>query len=368
MDARKILIVSHLIFPAQLPRAHRATELALELARQGHNVTLCAVIGNYDYSRFELEYGIKVKNLGKLFFSNVNSDGVKKENLIMRVLRKLLHRMIEFPEIELMFKIPRIIKTEARFDLLISIAKPYPIHWGCALSKTKYRKSFPDKWIADCGDPYMGHGGAENKKPFYFSYVEKWFCRLADFIVIPFEGAKEGYYKEFWYKIRVIPQGFRFDNIILSNNQVKHEIPHFAYSGIFDRKIRNPSNFLHYLSSIEKDFKFVIYTPDDDLLKPFQKILGTKIDIRSYIPREKLLYELSKMDFLVNFENKTKVHLPSKLIDYALVKRPILSISADRLQEEIITEFLNGDYHRQLIINNVERFNISEVAKQFLSL
>ncbi len=71
---QKILIISRTIFPKLVPRAHRATELAKELARQGNEVTLAAVLGKYNYTRFQEETGIRVCDLGMSGFEWINSD------------------------------------------------------------------------------------------------------------------------------------------------------------------------------------------------------------------------------------------------------------------------------------------------------
>ena len=42
MDKKKILIVTRAFYPTQSPRSFRATELAKELYRQGHDVTVMA--------------------------------------------------------------------------------------------------------------------------------------------------------------------------------------------------------------------------------------------------------------------------------------------------------------------------------------
>ncbi|MBQ1654853.1 MAG: hypothetical protein II060_13815, partial [Bacteroidales bacterium] len=59
----KILVITQHIFPIQTPRSIRSTELIKELARRGHDVTVYAVLGKYDYSSFEKETGIKVKGI-----------------------------------------------------------------------------------------------------------------------------------------------------------------------------------------------------------------------------------------------------------------------------------------------------------------
>ena len=110
MDKLNILLISRIIYPALSPRAFRTTELARELARQGHNVTVYAVLGNYDYSDFEKETGVKIRNIGKMILGSGDSEGNHRYTLIDKILYHALHRLIEYPDIELMFKIPCIIK------------------------------------------------------------------------------------------------------------------------------------------------------------------------------------------------------------------------------------------------------------------
>lgn len=94
MIKRKILIISRIIIPAQNPRAYRATELAKELARHGHEVILYAVLGNYDYSDFEKKNKLKVSNIGKMMFSTYNSDEKIRNNLFDKISNKLFNKII----------------------------------------------------------------------------------------------------------------------------------------------------------------------------------------------------------------------------------------------------------------------------------
>jgi len=364
MDKKKILIISAAIYPRNTPRAHRATELAKEFSRQGHDVTLYAVLGHYDYTTFIDRYNVKVKNIGRMLFYPVNSDGEIKQKCLVKILTKLLKGFIEFPDIELSFRIPRILKEENKVDLLITNAIPHTVHWGAALYKIGKPKNFPKTWIADCGDPYMGN--VFHQPFFYFKYVEKWFCKKADYISIPFDGATKGYYPEFHYKIITIPQGFNYDDMEINDDAPNNPVPTFLYAGAFYKDNRDPRLFLQYLCKIRSDFKFIIYTRNADLIKPFKEMLGEKIEIRDYIPRNELLKVMSKMDFLINFDNNVALQLPSKLIDYALTSRPILSIHSNTLPQRI-DEFLSGNYSDQLLIKNIEQYDIKNVAAKFLS-
>lgn len=368
MSKKKILIVSRTIFPRRAPRAYRATELAIQLAKYGHDVSLYGVLGDYDYKSFEEQHRLKVKNVGKMRFATLNCQGETKNNLVTKLLTKVFRRLLDFPDIELMFKLPAVVKKEENVDLIITIAKPYSLHWGAALAKKIFPKKFPKVWIADCGDPYMGT--LFQKPPFYFSYLEKWTFRKADFITIPFAGALEGYFSEFHNKIHVIPQGFNFDEVeeITEQKSEPNTTLTFAYAGTFYKDIRDPSLFLDYLSTLSTDFKFILYTHSKEILSPFLHRLRGKIEIRSYIPRIELLKVLHTVDFVVNFENGTSLQSPSKLIDYALIKKPILSLNSSSLEKELIDSFFRKDYRSSLEIDDIEQYNIKNVAMEFLNL
>ncbi|MDR2951254.1 MAG: glycosyltransferase [Prevotella sp.] len=364
----KILIISRTFYPAQYPRSLRTTELAFEFARRGHEVTVYAHLGDFNYNEIELEKGVKVKDI-KTFFPMMNSDGKKTGRFNNSILDKIFSKFFQFinyPDIELMFKIPSIIKKEKKQDLLISIAIPHSIHWGCSWSKKKYRKKFPKKWIADCGDPFMEN--PFQKRPFYFKYLEKWFCNDTDYITVPIEEAKKAYFKEYRHKIEVIPQGFNFNHLKLYNGIITNKVPTFSYSGVFYKNIRDPRPFLDYLCTREDNFKFIIYTKNHQIIEPYLSKLGDKLECYDYIRREELIYKLSTMDFLVNFENNedNNVQIPSKLIDYAYTKRPILSIG-DNFEKSTVNDFFKGDYSKRLIVD-VTPYCIENVVDKFLNL
>ena len=357
-----IVIISRTCFPAKAPRSHRATELAKEFARQGHNVSLYALLGDYNYTQFSKQTGVHFKNLGKAKYgmpSNTTSMNKKWNYRLMRNLGKV----IMFPECTLKPMISKAIEQEGEIDLLVTIAVPHIIHFAAACTDRKKVKC----WVADCGDPFMGN--PMHKPFFYFEWFERYWCKRCDFITVPIEEAKDAYYKEYRNKIRVIPQGFDFNATNLADYK-PNTVPTFAYSGIFYKDTRDPSKFMEYLSNLDSNFKFVCYTKGLGLLKPFAEKLGSKLEVRDYVPREELLYELSKMDFLVNVPNKSGVQQPSKLIDYALTHRPVINLSSDFTNEEktVLNEFLKADYRHSHIFEDLEKYNIVNVAKSFLEL
>lgn len=362
----KIVIISRTLFPFNAPRSMRTTNLSIELSRQGHQVTVYAVLGSYDYKDFEKKYQVRVKNLGPTSFAKLNSDLNQAEpSLLNKIMTRILHKPLEFPDIELMFKTYSALKKEKDVDVLITVATPFPIHWGAALYKRNCLKMFPKKWVADCGDPYMGN--EFNKHPFYFKYIEKWFCKKTDYISIPVQKAVKAYYPEFHEKIKIIPQGFDFtlDNDQPAPNNVK---PTFLYAGGFDPKFRDPRPFLDYLAKKNIDFKFILYTGSKELIEPYKKQFQDKLEVKDYIPRDRLLQEMKKADFLVNIENISNVQTPSKLIDYAIAGRPILSISQNEIDYAVVDEFLNKNYGQQFEVKNIMQYHIRHVAQEFIKL
>ncbi len=368
MDKKKILIVSNAFYPQNSPRSFRTTELVKELARQGHLITLYTLKDELIHSKIESTFNIKIKDLGQLKYKSLSTDHANKfVSLFKRALSRSLLMLAEYPDVELMFLVDKVLRDEKGYDMLISIAVPFPIHWGVAKAISKNR-DLAKIWVADCGDPYMGNKADSFQKLFYFKYVEKWFSRKVDFLTVPTEGSIAAYYPEFHKKIRIIPQGFNFEETIIFDGAINNEVPTFAYAGGFIAGIRDPGELLDFLSKYEHPFKFIIYTSNVELVLPYVKASNNRIEVRSYIPRDKLLFELSKMDFLVNFNNGTTVQTPSKLIDYALTRRPILSIDTGKLDKLTIADFLNGDYTNKVEIGDVERYNIKNVARKFIEL
>jgi len=368
-NRKKILLASKAFFPGNSPRSFRATELAKEFARQGYDVTILTVRKQGVHDDFEKQHGVKIRDFGPLKFPEISHrSGGRIQNLFNRLLRRILLQLFEYPRIELVGRVKKALEKESGYDLMISFAVPHQVHWGVALSKNK-KHPVAGTWVADCGDPYMGQTLDSFNKLFYFKYFEKHFCRKADYITVPLEEAKEGYYPEFRDKIKVIPQGFDFNEVKIDPDAYKpNSVPSFAYAGSLFPDGRDPRAFIKYLLDQKKPFKFVLYTKSRGLIEPYLEQSGGKIEIRDTIPRHRLLHELAKMDFLVNVENASPLMMPSKLIDYYLAGRPVLNVSGTDLNKNIIDRFLAGDYSSAYRFENMERFRIETICSQFLKL
>lgn len=167
------MIVSRSFYPMNSPRSHRTTELTKELARQGHVVTVLTPKKS-EHVVFEQENNFSIHDLGQPKWKDVSLSGKGIGLMLKRVLRRGLCIALEYPNLEYYFKVKRVLKKKRKakehYDILISIAVPYPIHWGVA-AVWKKKNNIADIWVADCGDPFMGQENDTFKPAFYFKYV-----------------------------------------------------------------------------------------------------------------------------------------------------------------------------------------------------
>lgn len=361
----KIVIVSRTIFPLLSPRAFRATELAKQFARLGHDVSLYAVTGKYDYTNFCKETGVKVKPI-KMRLGTADSEGKVRYNFFDKIAYHAFGDILEYPDIEFCWKIPVILKKEPNTDLLVTVAVPHPIHWGAAIARKILKERFPKVWVSDCGDPYMGNGVGK-KHPFYFKWVEKFWGNQTDFVSIPISSARKAYYSNVQDKIRVIPQGFNMENVRLSEYR-SNAIPSFAYAGSVYPGLRDPSTLLDFLCTVDAQFRFTVFTNNASIYEPYKSRLGDKLIIHSFIPRDELLLELSKQDFLINLINPNHEQSPSKLIDYYLSKRPILDISTPFNEKVSLLKALAFKLDNWHTPKDISLFDIRNVADAFIKL
>ncbi|MGH1433687.1 MAG: glycosyltransferase [Lewinella sp.] len=368
----RILIICGSFYPIQAPRSFRSTELAKEFARQGHEVTVLTPRNNEVHNQFEQTHTIRIQNLGRrTYFAPLPARGIT--HWLMRIRNRFLQLFFEYPHIQFYFQVRRALKRQSGYDLLISVAVPHPIHWGVAsVWRLGRSANNPAKvWVADCGDPFMYNRHDTFRKPFYFHYFENNFLKKADYITVPFEEMKDLFNRTYLDKFRVIPQGFRFSQAQAYEYQ-PHPIPTFIYSGAVIPGHRDPFSLIEFLESEQVEYRFILYAKNHHQFNSFKALIGKRIFLRDYIPREQLLVELTKADFLVNVNTDRTGGIinavPTKLIDYRISGRPILSYEQSHLPTETIREFLVGNYRGQFVDENFDRYRIENVAQKFLAL
>jgi len=334
-------------------------------------VTVISKFRDFNYTDFLNEHPLTFRMWRREFLRSIPEHRNQVLSFISRVLARLLLVLFEYPGIEDMFRVKQILKGETHYDLLISFALPYPVHWGVAWAWSK-KNPIAEVWVADCGDPFMLGRMDSFKKPFYFKFLEISFCKKCSYVAVPFKEMTDQFYPQFKSKIIVIPQGFNFREIKLYKGIVNNEKPLFIFAGSIIPGKRDLTMFLDFLSSLTIDFQFVVYTNQTAWYDKYKALLSDKLELHGYIDRLNLIFEMSKADFLVNvdsvLDNEYNIEaMPSKLIDYALSDRPILNIHSNYLDKEKIMSFLKKDYSGRRIVRK-EDYNIEKVAASFIAL
>ncbi len=382
MKRKKILLVCYDFYPEISPRSFRAFELAKEFSRLGHDVTVVIPDNDYDYKDVTDKDDINIikikggylfnKSIRKIANKESSSDILaqkNKENILLMSLKKIYKYFHpNGKKFEYFLPLFLFLKKEKKgYDLTISIAMPISTHLGVALGRI-VNKNLTKVAVTDYGDPFSFNPHLGIK--FYYKYLESFWISFFDYVTIPISSAKEAFkYFNVDNKIKVVPQGFDMTNIKLKEYK-KENIPHFAYAGVFYEKIRNPKKLFDFLCTIDQDFRFVLYTVRSQIIEPYIDKLGDKLIIKDFIPREECITVLSQYDFLINMQNVSSVQSPSKLIDYALTKRPVFNFDQMNFDQELFMKFLNGNHSFDFIENAIKLndYDIRNVANQFLML
>lgn len=372
-NKRKILLISRWHYPAANPRAFRTTELLRELALRDYDVTaILPSLSRNIPQNVDVRY-INIGEDGACSISRRTVHSKRSKTALVAMARKLsLYFCGDTPKgvvygLKLLKILPELL-ADNKYDAVISISYPFYCHIATALCKNKSHGEQP-VFIADCGDPVYATPATCNA--FYIKWLEGMVLRCFDYVAVPVEAAKAAY-RGYGIDDRlvVIPQGFRL--LDMDENSYKpNSVPTFCYAGVFYEKIRNPIYFLEYLCSLDRDFKFIVYLLKDEfsmqVLQKYKAILKDKLEVRAPLPREKLIHAMSYMDFVVNIDNENLSQKPSKLIDYAMSKRPIISFNRGSFAPKVFEDFMNGDYRQQEQID-ISQYDIRSVADSFARL
>lgn len=363
----KIHILTGHFYPQLHPRAFRASELAIELAKRGHKVvvTNLTAVEGADYEEYSKRTGVQVNNLGLYTISNKKAKMVSnskwhhfKETCVEYFLSGDLYRKSR--------TIAKRISISEGTDAVIALSTPFMD----VLAISKYIENYGKKFvtIADSGDPF--YYSKQYKKAPWFYYVEKRAYRSYDYLTIPTENAIPSYAPLIDNsKIKIIPQGFRMDNLKLYNGAFDGPI-RMAYAGVFYWDIRNPEFLFSYLNKVQKEFELYLFMRNKDAL--VKELLNKYPNVKkrvyvSSLPHDELIYELSRMHFLINIENISNTQMPSKLIDYGMAGRPILSCNSDSFSKDVFDGFMEGDYSGAYHVD-VQKYNIVTIVDQFEQL
>lgn len=365
----KIVVGSY--FPKIHPRAFRATELAKEFTRLGHQVTVICMssVEGFDYEAYTRETGIKIIHLN--IFSGDHTAKVIASKSTGTRIGKLKRFCIEYFLCGNLFKygsqIAKSLDGLDGADMVIALSTPFPVHYGYAKYIKKNGRNFVS--ILDSGDPF--YYSRQTKRAIWFKGIEKSVYKECDYLTIPTENAIPLYSplidKD---KIKIIPQGFNMRDLKLYNGTFKGPV-RIAYAGVFYWDIRNPEFLFRYLDTCGVEYDFYLYmrfkdAQFDAAMERYPNF-AKRVKVSYGVPHNDLIYKLSEMDFLINIENVSNTQMPSKLIDYGMTNRPIFSCKESTFSTKKMERFLSRDYTDSYKVD-IANYNIEKIAQQFLEL
>ena len=125
------------------PRSLRATELTKEFCRQGHNVVVITKYRDHDYKEFLKEYPVTFKMWRKPIFPKIPDFKQNTFSKLGNIISRILSVLFEYPSIEEMFQVKKMLKIENEYDLLISFCYSFPSSMGSCMVKVIKTQNSP---------------------------------------------------------------------------------------------------------------------------------------------------------------------------------------------------------------------------------
>ena len=305
-DSKKILIVSDACYPELSPRAFRTTELARELGREGHRVTL--LLPRREHFRLHpLEaHGVEVIYADGPEEHEEGSATAQRNRRLRRFMPKFLQRWILYFYCHELYArynpglYSRLCRIEETFDMVLSIAYPVAIHRAVTRAMRCNRQLQHAVCVAEFSDPPFRGDVASNVIPLYYLNLRRWAHRF-DYFTIPVAKALPCYTPYIAAdRIRIIPQGFDLQ-AIHRLPYTPHPEPTFAYAGRFYERIRDPQFFFDYLVELDHPFRMELYINHleprfAEMIARAQQLSRGTIVLHDALPREALIERLSTVD------------------------------------------------------------------------
>jgi len=360
-----ILIIISQFSPSQTPNTLRWLPLAKHFNEQGHSVSILTTkrrgvpeettIDNLKIYR--AGHNTLLDRLYDLFNSKQrrNEEGYSSSGggagIATAMLQGIANRFWRnsyWPDGSKLFLKPGInlgesIIQKEKIDKVISVGLPFTSHW---IAKHLKEKNPNLHWVMDIQDPfcYSEEFRVNNFKKYHKKNVEaeRETFKLANEISITNHRAKEKYeeyFPEYINKVKVIPPLYSeptsdaYYNMHLFSQKI-----HIGYFGSFYEGVRSPKKFFDFIDHIWKIDKSLLDKYQFHFIGQMDRGTDALIDsyfnirrcfvLHGFMNRDKTLSAMKQVDFLLNFGNSTDYHLPSKVVDYLYINKPIINISS----------------------------------------
>lgn len=365
----RILIVCYSYHPALTPRAFRWAALAEALVSRGHEVH---VVCNKEIGTEESETakGVTIHRVGANIREAIRNwlggssptratpiaTGASGE-LQPSAARICIGRAIKWvydhsakkilwPDFASFWYFPAVARAhklmrKEKYDAMISVSLPFTGHCvGLAL-----KKFYGLPWIVDIGDPFsfMNETPVNNHVLFgWLNYrTESKVLQNSNYVTVTTDGTRTEYLRCFpdvaGNKISVIPPLF------VAPTDVDELPPFFAelnktrlvFAGTLYSQIRNPAALLEFFNSLltieiaehlELHF-FGVMNDCEPYFERYRELIGVKIFLHGLVSRASAVRAMKDATILVNIGNSTAYQLPSKVVEYVMLGKPVLNIT-----------------------------------------
>ncbi len=382
MERERILIISHSYTPFINPRAFRWSAIAETWAAQGLKVD---VITSWipGLKRFEILNGVEIHRIGGSVIERLRSlfrpqsRATTAENSLyagksqrspfskifgwILAIAKLLHdkiwKNIYWPDYACLwigFASTKALELCAmeKYGTVISVSDPFSAH----LVGKRVKAHYPDiTWLVDIGDPFcFRRDNPANNHALYgkLNYRrERQIFKMADTISVTTETTRLKYAELFSNtagKIKVIPPLMTETAPVSDGPRVLPENKNIKliYVGTLYRSIRNPEYLLKLFKSLlsthgKMNVELHFFGGYDDcrgIFEPYQLLFADKLFLHGLVSRAIVFKAMSEADILINIGNATVEQLPSKLVEYAWLGKPIVNLHS--IDDDSSKEFL----------------------------
>ena len=366
MNSKKILIVSHQFLPFVSPRTTRWNMLINELINKGHEVTVLSGTNPEN-----IEKNFKILYFGnKQFSSNISKVRKNSQDSSNNIFRKISYSILKkfyrfifktfsWPDYAMfwtltVFKNRKNIKNN--YDIIISVSLPFTSHL-CAYI---LNKRIGAEWIMDVGDPFsLKINSQENNKIIYSflnKFYERKFYQNASKIIFTHNEVAELHQDKFNIDNSKIVIGYPIaevsEKIINKSANFNYKIMplRIGYFGAFTKSVREPYNYINNIAnSFDEEIEHLWYI-NEESKKYFASIINTSshkfLDI---VPRDEALEVMvSEVHILLSIGNLNKYQMPSKVVEYLSLGKPVLHFAE-----------INDDplYNFEKLFNNLKIIN-----------
>ena len=342
MKNKRILIVTHQFLPFVSPRTTRWSYLIDELVGKGNKVTVLSgtnpenIQKNYDVIYFgNKKFSSNIRRVRQE--SNESTNSLFKKNIysILKKIYRFLFKTFSWPDYA-MFWAVTIFRNRKRindnYDIIISVSLPFTSHLCAYILKKRIRAD----WYMDIGDPFtLKINSPENNKIIYSflnKIYERKFYKIASKIIFTHKEVAELHENKFNIDKSKIVIGYPIATVneqnlnIASSYNYKVTPIKIGYFGAFTKSVREPNNYINNIvNPFFEDVEHKWYI-NQESKKYFASIKKTSLHkfIDIVQRKEALKIMVNEIHILLSIGNLNKYQMPSKVIEYLSLGKPVL--------------------------------------------